>query len=56
METNTMGVVLVTALIENQRDVDAADEVVSLTHRFADSKCTTRASTPGRRTSRCPSA
>ena len=26
METNTMGVVLVTALIENQRDVDAADE------------------------------
>jgi hypothetical protein len=26
METKTMGVVLVTALIENQRDVDAADE------------------------------
>jgi predicted aspartyl protease len=26
METNTMGVVLVPALIENQRDVDAADE------------------------------
>jgi predicted aspartyl protease len=26
METNTMGVVLVTALIENHRDVDAADE------------------------------
>jgi predicted aspartyl protease len=26
METNTMGVVLVTALIENHRDVDGADE------------------------------
>ena len=26
METNTMGIVLVTALIENQSDVDAADD------------------------------
>ena len=55
METNTMGIVLVTALIENFDDVKAAEKRAdSRRGQSAASRSTTRASIPGRPTSRCP--
>ncbi len=55
METDTTGIVLVSALIENHYDVVSAQERADLSRqKFAESKSMTRVSIPRRLMSRCP--